>query len=279
MSQSQERRYGSPMEQFELVPMVPNSRGEAREGRRVSDDSVEVRRRRLDSRHMVMEVVQGTTQGSRMMMGVRRMGKRTWGRMGSGKVLPSGRGSRREGREGGRVDRVRQSMGSSGEKFVVVLKSVIEAVRRRNRRGMVPYSYSMTAQLVVTRRRARSVWIWKRWRGVSMHGRSLLGRRRPRGTPLAMVPMRVGLERRGFCITCVSLSVRLFANRMAGHILLKVLGGFGWVRRLGTEVRGMVPLVVVRRLMRLETAVACIQAYVFVLLRCIYIGDMRKGGH
>ena len=170
-------------------------------------------------------------------------------------------------------------MGASGEKRVGIMKTRMEAVRIRNRRGMVPYTYSMTAQLRVTARRARSVWIWKRWRGVEKHGRSLLGRRRPTGTPRAMVPMRVGRERRGFVITSVSLSVRLFANRMAGHILLKVLGGFGWVMMLGTERRGRRPLVVVRRLIRLETAVACIQAYVFVLLRCIYISDMRKGGH
>jgi hypothetical protein len=83
MKSEKQRRYGSAMEHYELVPMVPTSRVEAREGISVIDYSVKVMRRRLDSRHMVMEVVQVTTQGSRMMMGVRRMGKRTWGLIGS----------------------------------------------------------------------------------------------------------------------------------------------------------------------------------------------------
>lgn len=291
MSRRKYTGLGSPMEQFELVPRFP-----VRSTERAGLDTVVGRRRRVGGYDVRTEgrrgsevfgvgtgrrwkLVGGTTQAS-VMMGVGVLARKMpWGREIDGRVLPSGWTSRREGREVGRVDLMRQTMGQGGEKRVGMLKAFMEAVRMRNRRGMVPYSYSMTAQLRVTARRARSVWIWKRWRGVEKHGRRLLGRRRPTGTPRAMVPMRVVLERRGFVITSVSLSVRLFANRMAGHILLKVLAGFGWVMMLGTERRGRRPLGVVRLLIRLETAVACIQAYVFVLLRCIYIGDMRKGGH
>lgn len=283
--------YGSPMEQFELVPRFP-----VRKEERAGLDTVVGRRRRVGGFDRVVEYRRGsegfgvgaewrwkrvgkTTQAS-VMMGVGVLARKMpWGREIDSPVLPSGWTSRREGREVGRVERMRQTMGQGGEGLVGMLKAFMEAVRMRNRRGMVPYTYSMTAQLRVTARRARSVWIWKRWRGVEKHGRSLLGRRRPSGAPFAMMPMRVVLERRGFVITSVSLSVRLFANRMAGHILLKVLAGFGWVMMLGTERRGRRPLGVVRRLILLETAVACIQAYVFVLLRCIYIGDIRKGGH
>jgi F-type H+-transporting ATPase subunit a len=281
--------YGSPMEQFELVSRYP-----VRDSERRGVEQVVGRRRRGRGFEGRAEYGRGSEGGrvegrgkglgkrsqASVMMGVGVLARKMpWGRDRESGVLPSSRTSRSEGREVGRVDRRRQTMGESGEAMVGRLKAFMEAVRRRNRRGMVPYTYSMTAQLRVTARRARSVWIWKRWRGVEKHGRKLLGRRRPTGTPLGMVPMMVGLECRGFAITSVSLSVRLFANRMAGHILLKVLGGFGWVMRLGTERRGRRPLGVVRRLILLETAVACIQAYVFVLLRCIYIGDMRKGGH
>lgn len=107
----------------------------------------------------------------------------------------------------------------------------------------------------------------------------LFGRRRPTGTPLLMVPMLVVLETLGFVITSISLSVRLFANMMAGHILLKVLAGFGWVLMGMSEVRGRVPLRVLRMLFVLETGVACVQAYVLTLLRCIYRSDIVKGGH
>jgi F-type H+-transporting ATPase subunit a len=275
--------YGSPMEQFELVSRFPVRGEDLAEGlskdRWWSERVLIVLEWRVAVQEWQSVVIGMTTQASVMMAVAVLARKMPWGREMDSKVLPSGWTSRREGREVGRVDRMRQTIGQGGEGLVGMLKSFMEAVRRRNRRGMVPYTYSMTAQLRVTARRAGSVWVWKRWRGVEKHGLSLLGRRRPTGTPLVMVPMRVALECRGFVITSVSLSVRLFANRMAGHILLKVLAGFGWVMMLGTERRGRRPLAVVRRLILLETAVACIQAYVFVLLRCIYLGDMRKGGH
>lgn len=221
----------------------------------------------------------GRTQGGVMMGATIRGAKRRGKREEEEKVLPTMVNYVTEGREVGVMERMGPLRGKSGEKRYEVVKAQMQMVRRLNRGGLVPYSYSMTSQLVIAGRRAVSMWVWKRVRGVKRHGVKLLGRRRPSGAPIGMVPMRVVLERRGFVITSLSLSVRLFANRMAGHILLKVLGGFGWVRRAGSDVRGRRPLRVLRRLFVLETAVACVQAYVFTLLRCIYRTDMVKGGH
>lgn len=194
-------------------------------------------------------------------------------------VLPQMGNRRTEGRERGVMERRGPLTGTAGEKRYPMVKSQMERVRRLNRGGLAPYSYSRTSQLVVAGSRALTMWIWKRMLGWSRHGVVLRGILRPVGTPLPMVPMRVVLERRGFVITSVSLSVRLFANRMAGHILLKVLGGFGWIRRGGGKDLGRGPLRALGRLFVLETAVACVQAYVFTLLRCLYRGDMVKGGH
>ena len=112
--------------------------------------------------------------------------------------------------------------------------------------------------------------------GFRLHGISLFGMLLPGGTPLAMVPFLVVLELIAFCVTLVSLSVRLFANMMSGHILLKVLLGFAWTMMLAggvVFVLHLVPLFVVFVLLFLETAVAIIQAYVFATLACIYLNE------
>lgn len=280
---------GSPMEQFERVQRMPvegvravrrsgvgRVRGEA--GRERVGES-RGKRATGPARESRSGKRGGMTQGSVMMGATVRGAKRRWKREESDKVLPNMVNYVTETREVGVMEMMGPLMGHSGEKRYEVVKTQMQMVRRLNRGGLVPYSYSMTSQLVIAGRRAVSMWVWKRVRGVKAHGVSLFGRRRPSGTPIGMVPMRVVLERRGFFITSVSLSVRLFANRMAGHILLKVLGGFGWVMRAGSDIVGRRPLVVLRMLFVLETAVACVQAYVFTLLRCIYRTDMVKGGH
>lgn len=279
----------SPMEQFERVQRRPveGARGgrRSRVGRRRAEvgreivGEMRIKRGTGPARESRSGKRGGITQGAVMMGGTRRGVKRRWKREESDTVLPTIGNYVTEAREVGVMEMVGPMMGQSGEKRYEVVKTQMQRIRRLNRGGLVPYSYSMTSQLVIAGRRAVSMWVWKRVRGVKEHGVKLLGRRRPTGAPIGMVPMRVVLERRGFVITSISLSVRLFANRMAGHILLKVLGGFGWVMRAGSDVRGRRPLRVLRRLFVLETAVACVQAYVFTLLRCIYRTDMVKGGH
>ena len=279
----------SPIEQFERVQRRPVEGGRAARRGRLGRVRGEVGRRRVGERRRNRGATSGrearsgkrggVTQGAVIMGATRRGAKRRWKREEEEKVLPTIVNVVTEAREVGVIEIVGPMIGKSGEKRYEVVKTQIQIVRRLNRGGLVPYSYSITSQLVVAGRRAVSMWVWKRVRGVKAHGVRLLGRRRPSGAPIGMVPMRVVLERRGFVITSISLSVRLFANRIAGHILLKVLGGFGWVMRAGSDVRGRRPLTVLRRLFVLETAVACVQAYVFTLLRCIYRTDIVKGGH
>lgn len=278
--------WGSPIEQFERVQRRPI------EGIRGARRGIMTASRGLLGRERVGEwrVKRGTgaarsgkrggiTQGGVIMAvtvgGIKRRAQRGE----NDTVLPTIMNQVTEAREVGVIEIVGPMMGPNGEKRYEVVKTQMQRVRRLNRGGLMPYSYSMTSQLVIAGRRAVSMWVWKRVRGVQKHGVQLLGRRRPSGTPIGIVPMRVVLERRGFIITSISLSVRLFANIMAGHILLKVLGGFGWVRRAGGDSRGRRPLGVLRLLFVLETAVACVQAYVFTLLRCIYRTDIVKGGH
>jgi ATP synthase subunit 6 len=253
-----EKRVRSPLEQFEVVALVPRRRG----ARDVSVTNVSRRRR--------------VTAG-------RRIGRsKVVLRGGMGSMVPNRWQRRREGRQNRVLSMIGQTRGTKGQGYYPFVYTRFTRVLGRNRRGLIPYSYTVTSQLVVTRTRARGVWIGKRRVGRRRHGRKRFGRFLPAGTPLGMIPLRVPLERLGFRITCISLSVRLFANMMAGHILLKVIAGFGWTRMTGggrRYVAHFVPRGVLFRLLRLETGVAFVQAYVFGLLTCIYLTDVVNGGH
>jgi ATP synthase subunit 6 len=254
----QKSRRRSPLEQFEIVSIIP---------------------RRMGSRDFSL------TNASRMMIltASRRIG-------GSQLVLANGNGSlvpnrwqtRREGIQNRVLSMIGQTIGQSGQGFFPFVYTLFTFVLGMNLLGLIPYSYTVTSHLVVTMTRARAVWIGKRRVGFRRHGWKLFGRFLPAGTPFRMVPMRVPLERLGFTITFISLSVRLFANMMAGHILLKVIAGFAWtMMTAGGRLYGahFLPIGVLFRLLRLETGVAFVQAYVFALLTCIYMTDVIHGGH
>ena len=175
-----------------------------------------------------------------------------------------------------------QTVGVRGQGYFPFIFTRFTFVLGMNLLGLIPYSYTVTSHLVVTRTRARAVWVGKRRVGFQRHGRKLFGRFLPAGTPFAMIPFMVRLERLGFTITVISLSVRLFANMMAGHILLKVIAGFAWTMMATggrRYVAHFVPMIVLFRLLLLETGVAFVQAYVFALLTCIYLTDVVHGGH
>jgi ATP synthase subunit 6 len=255
---NEKRRIRSPLEQFEIVSLVPR-----RYGRRdVSLTNASRRIRRTASRRVV---------GSQVVLAG-----------GNGTVVPNRWQSIREVFHNRVLSMIGQTIGRSGQGFFPFVYTLFTFVLGRNRVGLIPYSYTVTSQLVVTLTRARAVWIGKRRVGLRRHGWKLFGRFLPAGTPFMMVPLRVPLERLGFTITFISLSVRLFANMMAGHILLKVIAGFAWTMITAggrMYVAHFVPMLVLFRLLMLETGVAFVQAYVFALLTCIYMTDVVHGGH
>ena len=201
----------------------------------------------------------------------------------SGRVIPGRWQSIWEGMYRVVVGMVYESIGKEiGGEMVGKVMGLFVFILGCNLAGLVPYSYTVTAQIVVTMMLALGVWIGKLWVGVSRHGKELLGLFKPAGAPFAMIPFFVLLEVIGFIVPVISLSVRLFANMMSGHILLKVLFGFTWSMMLAggwLYIGHIVSLGVLFLLLGLETAVAIIQAYVFSLLTCVYIGEVVKGGH
>lgn len=202
---------------------------------------------------------------------------------GNGRIVPGRWQLMVEGMYSLVLGMVYESVGKKeGGEFVGKVFTLFIFILMCNLVGLVPYSYTVTAQLIVTMTLSLGVWIGKVIVGVRKHGVKLLGMFIPGGAPFVMVPFFVFLEVLGFIIPLISLAVRLFANMMSGHILLKVLFGFAWTMMMAGGLLGVlhiVPLSILYLLLFLETAVALMQAYVFTLLTCIYIGDMISGGH
>jgi len=142
--------------------------------------------------------------------------------------------------------------------------------------GMVPYSFCVTSHLCVTFTLGVMVFISTVIIGFRTHGTHYFARFMPSGAPFAIMPFLIGIEILSYIFTAISISVRLFANMMAGHSLLKILAGFAWAM-LGAGAIGafgaFVTLTVVLAITGLEFGIAFLQAYVFTMLSCMYIND------
>ena len=142
--------------------------------------------------------------------------------------------------------------------------------------GMIPYSFTVTSHIIVTFMLATLVFVGVTIIGFITHGIKYLELFVPKGVPIVLLPLIVIIEIISYLSRPVSLSVRLFANMMAGHTMLKVFGGF--VVSLGL-LGGWLPLSFSVALTGLEILVAFLQAYVFAILTCIYLNDALNLHH
>ena len=142
--------------------------------------------------------------------------------------------------------------------------------------GLVPYSFTVTSHLIVTLSLALTVFIGATIIGFIRNGFGYLKLFVPSGVPAVLLPLVVVIEIVSYFIRPMSLSIRLFANMMAGHMMLKVMAGF--VVMLGVTA-GWLPLAAMVGLMGLELLVAALQAYVFALLTCMYLNDAMHVDH
>lgn len=179
-------------------------------------------------------------------------------------------------------DMVLENLGKQGQIFFPFIFCLFLFLMFCNVFGLVPYSFTVTSHFIVTFILSLIVWVGKFFIGVKKHGIKILALLLPGGVPLAIIPFFVIVEFLSFLIPLVALGVRLFANIMAGHILLKVIVGFCWSIIIAGGVFFLlhfIPMGVLFLLLFLETAVAFIQAYVFTILTCLMTGDMLRGGH
>ena len=168
------------------------------------------------------------------------------------------------------------NVGTRGQGYFPFIFSLFAFLLMVNLIGMVPYSYTITSQLIVTLLFSLMVYIGVMMIMIRTHGFHALSVFLPGGAPFALYWLLIPIELISNVMRIVSLAVRLFANMMAGHILLKVLLGFAWTMMMAQGIMfilHMVPMGVVFALLFLETGVAVIQAYVFVTLTCIYLNE------
>lgn len=165
---------------------------------------------------------------------------------------------------------VRDNVGDEGKKYFPFIFTLFMFILGANLLGMVPYSFTPTSHIIVTFAMAFVVFIGVTVIGFARHGLHFFGFFVPKGVPPALLPLLVVIEVISYLIRPVSLSVRLFANMLAGHTMLKVFAGF--IIALGI-LGGWAPLAFVVALTGLEILIAFLQAYVFTILTCLYLND------
>jgi len=171
---------------------------------------------------------------------------------------------------------INDTAGSSAKSFFPFIFTLFMFVLFANMVGMLPYSFTVTSHIIVTFVLAAIVFIGVTILGFIKHGFKYLEIFVPKGVPIILLPLIVIIEIISYLSRPVSLSVRLFANMMAGHTMLKVFGGF--VISLGL-LGGWLPLGFSVALTGLEILVAFLQAYVFAILTCIYLNDALNLHH
>ena len=163
-----------------------------------------------------------------------------------------------------------------GQYFFPIVFAVFFYVLSLNVIGLVPYSFTLSSHFVVTFAIALFLFLGINIICVRTHGIEFFSLFLPSGTSAALAFLLVPIELISYVFKPVSLSIRLFANMMGGHTLLKVIAGFGWTLMTCSGVLFIfhyVPLLILIPLLGLELAVALIQSFVFSILICIYLND------
>jgi len=146
-----------------------------------------------------------------------------------------------------------------------------------NLQGMIPFSFTVTSHFLITLALSFSIFIGITIVGFQRHGLHFFSFLLPAGVPLPLAPFLVLLELISYCFRALSLGIRLFANMMAGHSLVKILSGFAWtmlfLNNIFYFIGDLGPLFIILALTGLELGVAILQAYVFTILICIYLND------
>ncbi|MGQ0527529.1 MAG: F0F1 ATP synthase subunit A [Alphaproteobacteria bacterium] len=178
---------------------------------------------------------------------------------------------------------IRENLGVRGMEYFPFVFTIFMLVLMGNMLGMIPGSFTFTSHLVVTAALAIMIFFTVLIIGVFRHGTHFLHLFLPPGLPVWLFPLIIPIEVVSFLVRPVTLSVRLFANMMAGHLVLKVFAGFSvaMLAAFGTAgfFMGLVPALFNVALITLEVLIAFLQAYVFTVLTCIYLKDTIEIGH
>ncbi|WP_207455396.1 F0F1 ATP synthase subunit A [Azospirillum sp. SYSU D00513] len=172
---------------------------------------------------------------------------------------------------------VRDNAGHDARPYFPFVFSIFMFVLFGNMIGMIPYTFTFTSHIIVTFTLALTVFVFVTVLALIKHGMHFFSFFLPHGAPLWLAPILIPIEVISYVMRPVSLSIRLFANMMAGHTMLKVFAGFtvlmiGGLGGIGI-LPGLVPVLLNVALTGFEFLVAFLQAYVFTILTCLYIRD------
>ena len=171
---------------------------------------------------------------------------------------------------------VRDNVGKGGKIFFPFIFSLFLFILFGNVLGMVPYNFTYTSHIIVTFALAGFIFIAVTIIGLVKHGINFLKFFVPSGVPISLLPILIPIEIISYFVRPISLSLRLFANMMAGHTMLKVFASF--IVLLGF-LGGWAPLILVIILTGFEIMIALLQAYVFTILCCLYLNDALNLHH
>jgi len=170
----------------------------------------------------------------------------------------------------------------NSNKYFPFITSLFFFILFSNLLGMIPYSFTLTSQIIVTFTFSLMIFIYFVLIAVIKYKKHFFSHFFPEGSPLWLAPLLVVIEVISYMIRVISLPVRLFANMMSGHTLFKILAIFGWMMLCS---RGFLfflsaaPIVILFLLTGLELGVACLQAYVFAVLTISYIEESVNFSH
>jgi F-type H+-transporting ATPase subunit a len=164
---------------------------------------------------------------------------------------------------------VEDNAGHGSEKYVPFVMAVFLVVLFGNVLGLVPYSFTYTSHIIVTIALAMMIFILVVLLSLKNHKLGFFKMFFPPGAPIFLAPLLIPIEVLSFVFRPISLAVRLFANMMAGHVMLQLFAGF----TVALGLFGVLPLTFVVLLTGFEILVALLQAYVFALLTSIYLKD------
>ncbi|MBM3468069.1 MAG: F0F1 ATP synthase subunit A [Alphaproteobacteria bacterium] len=171
-------------------------------------------------------------------------------------------------------DMIRENTGKAGLPYFPYIFSLFLFILMGNMLGMFPYSFTFTSHIIVTFTLAALVISSITIIGFAKHGFHFLRLFFPSNTPLYILPILVPIEIMSYLIRSVSLSIRLFANMIAGHAMLKLFGGFA-LALVGTIYFPVAIASVALSVLitGFEFLIALLQAYIFTILTCIYLND------
>lgn len=166
----------------------------------------------------------------------------------------------------------KENIGDKANIFFPLIFSIFLFILFGNLIGIIPYSFAFTSQVVIAFSLSVLVFLVTTIYGIYNHGFQFLRIFLPSGIPLALVPLMFFIELLSYFAKALSMGIRLFANIMAGHIIVEIFAGF--IVALG--LFGIIPLSITLLIFGFEIAIACLQAYVFTILSCLFIQQVTE---